>query len=56
VYFGVPIEKIVGVNQRRNDDLLQMLNDFVSERHAAGRPVPAAVCEWIEGSDPADRF
>jgi len=48
VFSGVPIEKIVGVDERRNDDLLRMLRDLVSERNAAGRLVPKAVHEWIE--------
>jgi len=47
VFSGVPIEKIVGVDERRNDDMLKMLRDLVSERRAAGRVVPTAVHEWI---------
>jgi hypothetical protein len=48
VISGVPIDKIVGMDERRNDDLLSMLRDLVSERYAAGRVVPTAVREWIE--------
>jgi hypothetical protein len=48
VFSGVPIQKIVGLEERRNDDLLQMLKDLVSERDAAGRTVPVAVRAWIE--------
>jgi hypothetical protein len=48
VFSGVPIQKIVGVDERRNDDLLGMLSDLVSERHAAGRVVPIALREWME--------
>jgi hypothetical protein len=47
VFSGVSIEKIVGLEERRNDELLQMLKDLVSERDAAGRTVPIAVREWI---------
>jgi hypothetical protein len=48
VFSGVPIHKIVGVDERRNDDLLGMLRDLVSERYAAGRVVPTGVREWLE--------
>ncbi len=49
VFSGVPIDKVIGLDARRNDDLVTMLRDFVSERHAAGRAVPKIVLEWIEG-------
>ena len=49
IFSGIPIEKIIGLDERRNDDLLCMLRDLISERHAAGRIVPTAVHEWIEG-------
>jgi hypothetical protein len=47
VFTGVPIEKIVGLDQRRNAALLSMLRDLVSERHAAARAVPVSVLQWI---------
>ena len=47
VFSGVPIETIVGLSTRRNDDLVRMMRDLVSERHAAGRPVPDAVHRWL---------
>jgi hypothetical protein len=40
VFTGVSIETIVGLRERRNPELIQMLRDFVAERHAAGRPLP----------------
>lgn len=49
VFSGVPIETVVGLDGRRNDDLVGMMRDLVSERHAAGRPVPDAVHRWIGG-------
>ena len=49
VFVGAPIEGIVGLNERRNPDLIQMLSDFVSERHAAGRPLPETVHQFIAG-------
>jgi len=49
VFVGAPLETIVGLNQRRNPELLQMLRDFVAERHAAGRPLPEEVHRFIEG-------
>ncbi len=52
VFSGAPIATIVGLDQRRNDNLLHMLRDFISERHAAGRTVPDAVHRWIAGTLP----
>ena len=43
VFVECPIETIVGLDERRNPELVQMLRDFISERHAAGRSLPDAV-------------
>jgi hypothetical protein len=48
VFVGAPIDTIVGLRARRNPELLDMLRDFVAERHAAGRPLPDAVYRFIE--------
>jgi len=48
VFVGAPIETIVGLHERRNPDLMEMLRDFVAERNAAGRPLPEAVHRFIE--------
>jgi hypothetical protein len=48
VFSGVDIETVVGINQRRNNELIRMLRDLVSERHAAGRAVPISVHSYIE--------
>jgi hypothetical protein len=50
VFSGLPLATIVGLDERRNDELVRMLRDLVSERHAAGRPVPDAVHGWIAGA------
>ena len=55
VFCGVPIETIVGLDERRNDDLARMLRDLLSERHAAGRAVPDSVHRWIAGKSPGNR-
>jgi hypothetical protein len=47
VFGGTPIEKIVGLRERRNPELIQMLRDLVSERHAAARVSPDAVHAFI---------
>jgi hypothetical protein len=49
VFTGASIETIVGLRERRNPELIQMLRDFVAERHAAGRPLPDAVYNYIGG-------
>jgi hypothetical protein len=51
VFCGVPIETVVGLDERRNGELLRMMRDLVSERHAAGRPLPDLVHRWIAGAD-----
>jgi len=48
VFNGVPIETIVGLQERRNPEAVQMLRDLVSERHAAGRPLPDAVHAYVD--------
>jgi hypothetical protein len=48
VFNGLPIDTIVGLNERRNAELARMLRDLVSERHAAGRVLPAAVHAYLE--------
>lgn len=47
VFIGAPIETIVGLNQRRNPEVVQMMRDLAAERHAAGRPLPDAVHRYI---------
>jgi hypothetical protein len=51
VFTGASIDAIVGLQERRNPDLLQMLRDFTAERHAAGRPLPSAVHDYIALGD-----
>ena len=48
VFVGTPIESIVGLHERRNAEVVQMLRDLVSERRAAGRSTPEAVRVYIE--------
>lgn len=47
VFVGKQIEAIVGLRERRNPELMQMLCDFIAERDAAGRPLPQAVHSFI---------
>ena len=48
VFSGVPIETVVGLDERRNAELVRMMRDLVSERRAAGRLLPDAVHRFIE--------
>jgi len=50
VFSGTPIETICGLHERRNPEVLQMLRDLVSERRAAGRPLPDAVHAYVAAS------
>ena len=47
VFSGTPIETIFGLHERRNPEVVQMLRDLVSERRAAGRPLPDAVHAYV---------
>ena len=49
VFGGTPLATVVGLHERRNADLLVMLRDLVTERHAAGRPLPKDVHDFIAG-------
>jgi hypothetical protein len=49
VFSGVPIETIVGLDRRRNGDLMRMLRGLISERDAAKRMVPDAVHRYVAG-------
>jgi hypothetical protein len=45
-FVGASIKDIVGIMERANPDLRQMLRDLISERRAAGRSVPADVQDY----------
>jgi hypothetical protein len=49
VFGGTALATVTGLQERRNADLIEMLRDLVSERHAAGRPLPAEVHAFIAG-------
>ncbi len=49
---GVALARIVGLLQRRNEELARMATDFAAERRAAGRAVPADLGLIIEGASP----
>jgi hypothetical protein len=55
VFLGVPIGTTVGLDERRNDDLVRMLRNLVSERNAAGRTVPESVHRYINGAEKKNR-
>ena len=48
MFTGTPIESVVGLHERRNAEVVQMLRDLVSERRAAGRPLPEAVHAYVD--------
>jgi hypothetical protein len=50
VFSGLPIGSIVGLRERRNPELIAMLRDLVSERSAAGRPIPDEVHRCISAA------
>jgi len=48
VFNGTPIETIFGLKERRNPEVVQMMRDLISERRAAGRPLPDAVHAYVD--------
>lgn len=40
VFIGLPLERVAGLTERVNDELVRMSKNYASERRAAGRPVP----------------
>ncbi len=52
IFMGVPVAGIEGLGARRGAELLRMLEDYASERRAAGRPVPEDVGHILEGRMP----
>ena len=47
VFTGMPVETIFGLHEGRNPEVVQMLRDLISERRAAGRPLPDAVHAYV---------
>jgi hypothetical protein len=43
LFNNVALDRIVGLNDRRNPDLTRMAADYASERRAAGRTVPSDI-------------
>jgi hypothetical protein len=39
-FTGIPVDRIVGLEQRKSNELRRMAADYASERRAAGRTVP----------------
>jgi hypothetical protein len=54
VFTGAPIDSIVGLWERRNPELVQMLRDLISERRAANRVLPEAVHAYVGANGAAD--
>ena len=50
VFVGLPLERIVGLEQRLTAELSRMALDYASERRAAGRPVPGDLSRLIVAS------
>ena len=40
IFIGLPVERIVGLEERVNAELVRMVRDYADERRAAGRTVP----------------
>lgn len=41
----IPIDRIIGLQERRNDELVRMCDDYLHERRLAGREIPSAL--WL---------
>jgi len=51
VFIGVPLDRIWGLERRRNPELERMAQDFADERRSAGRPVPADLARLTGARD-----
>jgi hypothetical protein len=51
-FSGIALARVVGLHQRRNEELARMASDFAAERRAAGRLVPADLGLILEGAPP----
>jgi hypothetical protein len=51
----VPVRRIVGLEQRRTDDLVRMAEGYASERRAAGRSIPRDLHVVTGKAPPAER-
>ena len=49
LFIDSTLEPIVGLRERRNDDLARMLKDYAAERSAAGREVPPSLTDLLNG-------
>jgi len=49
IFIEVPVARIEGIAERRGAELVRMLEDYASERRAAGRPVPGDVDTLLGG-------
>ena len=41
LFMGIPLDAVAGLERRTDDELRRMVGDYVAERRAAGREVPA---------------
>ena len=41
IFMGIPLDAVADLDRRTDDELRRMVGDFVAERRAAGRDVPA---------------
>ena len=43
LFIGAPLARVAGLAERTTDELVRMVDAYVSERAAAGRAIPADV-------------
>jgi hypothetical protein len=51
-FVGLPLARVMGLDERRNADLARMAGDYAAERRAAGRSVPSDLNLILEGGRP----
>lgn len=56
VFNGLPLRRVVGLPARIDAELERMARALVSERRAAGRPVPQDLQELLDPINPRDRI
>ena len=52
LFLDQPINRIFGLTERSNPELVRMIQDFIKERTVANRPISSQIMQFLEQNDP----